>query len=118
MAMQKQAYISKWLYMFNIHYIYLPKISFIMNQKLLVIFIFLLACGNDKRKETIDKAIRQKESNKASALDSYTILRTSDSLGILKVYYSAKIASGSKQEEQKDSVIFYELPNGIIEPQP
>jgi hypothetical protein len=89
-----------------------------MSQKLLVIFILLIACGNDKRKEVIDKAIRQKESNKAAALDSYTILRTSDSLGILKVYYSAKLTSGSEQTEIKDSVIFYELTNGLIEPQP
>jgi len=89
-----------------------------MNLKLLVILILLVACRDDAKKQAIDKAIRQKESNKAGKLASYRILSSSDSMGILKVYYSAKTDSGSEQSEIIDSVIFYELPNGIIEPEP
>jgi hypothetical protein len=88
-----------------------------INPALLLACILLIACG-DIKKEAISKAIRSKESNKGNYLDSYTILRSVDSLGVLKIYYEAKMSPGSTLTETTDSIIFYELGNGQLVPQP
>jgi hypothetical protein len=88
-----------------------------INPFLILSCMLLFACS-DNKKASIDKAIRSKESNKGNNLDSYVILRSVDTLGILKVYYAARLIAGSPATELKDSIIFYELGNGELEPQP
>jgi hypothetical protein len=87
------------------------------NPLLLLVCLLLFACA-DKKKEVITKAIQTREQSKGHQLQSYTILRTVDSLGVLKVYYSVKLVPGSAAAATSDSIIFYELGDGLLQPQP
>jgi hypothetical protein len=89
-----------------------------MQKPLLIIaFILLFACY-DRKKETIDRAIRSKESSKGIQLSSYTILRELADSTKLTVYYKAQLNPGSHVTEVNDSIIFYETGDGILQPLP
>lgn len=85
---------------------------------LLLASMFLLIVCNDKKKDSVATAIKLKESKKGHELDSYTILRTVDSVGLYTVYYEARVGQGSHITELKDSLIFYVTGDGILEAKP
>jgi hypothetical protein len=87
------------------------------NPFLIFVCILFLACS-DKKSQSINKAIRLKESSKGHSLESYSILRSVDTLGVFKVYYEARLSPGSQLTTVRDSISFYELGDGQLEPEP
>jgi len=79
--------------------------------------MLLFACY-DRKKEAIDKAIRAREFKKGNHLNAYSILRTVDTLGSLKVYYEAHIKQGTENPVVEDSISFYETGDGILQVRP
>lgn len=84
---------------------------------LLFAFLIFLACSS-KRDEEIAKGIFLKESKKGDHLESFKILRSVDTLGILKVYYQAELSLGFHPTELTDSAVFFETGDGILQLQP
>jgi hypothetical protein len=82
-----------------------------------ILFMLLFACY-DRKKEAIDRAIRDRESKKGNHLNTYSILRTVDTLGSLKVYYEAQINQGTQNPTIEDSLTFYETGDGILQDHP
>jgi hypothetical protein len=88
-----------------------------MKSLLILACIILFAC-HERKKEAVDKAIRTKELAKGHQLDSYLILRTTDTMGIYTVYYQAELSPGSGRTEIQDSIRFYVTGDGLLQMHP